>query len=197
MEKEVNYCSEQGIQDALFSYYSGSNYIYKSLNVFIYGWESDFWMMTKAGYAWEIEIKISRADFKLDAKKEKHRTMDYISRETAFVPNKFMYACPDGVIAPEEVPAYAGLIWVDSTGNVVIKKDAGYFHKCKYDYTKKLVDKFYYNYINYRGQLRWLKYDNKNKLIYLENRNRILTEQVASMSKVIAENNLDIIDDSP
>ena len=83
-------------------------------NVSMYGWEADLVCMTKAGYLHEIEIKVSRSDFKADFKKRKHL---YLSKQlnitTDRIPNYFWYACPWGLIMPEEVPAYAGLIWIN------------------------------------------------------------------------------------
>ena len=45
---------------------------YQLSNSFIYSEESDFFSVTGAGYAQEVEIKISRSDFKADFKKRKH-----------------------------------------------------------------------------------------------------------------------------
>lgn len=43
-------------------------------NLFVYHWESDYIAITKNGYVYEVEIKISRADFLNDFKhkEEKH-----------------------------------------------------------------------------------------------------------------------------
>lgn len=63
--------------------------------------------------------------------------------ESILCPNSFYYACPDGLIKPEEIPAYAGLIY----GDRIIKK-APYIHKGHQDLTKILLQKFYYLYLN-------------------------------------------------
>lgn len=66
--------TESVIQQALKWYFI--NYEYKLFNSFVYDWESDFFGVTKSGYAVEVEIKISRSDFKNDAKKiEKHHLL--------------------------------------------------------------------------------------------------------------------------
>jgi len=104
---------------------------YKLTNVFIYDWESDFFCVTKSGYTIEVEVKISRADFKADAQKtQKHFLMRNAEKELVtmpgsqlndhycyvhfvkpFAPNKFYYCCPEDMIKPEEVPGYAGLLY--------------------------------------------------------------------------------------
>lgn len=49
---------------------------YKLENTFVYEWESDCFSMSEAGYAYEVEVKISRSDFFNDFnKKEKHRLL--------------------------------------------------------------------------------------------------------------------------
>jgi len=45
---------------------------YQLSNNYIYREESDFFSITTSGYAQEIEIKVSRSDFKADFKKSKH-----------------------------------------------------------------------------------------------------------------------------
>lgn len=66
-------------------------------------------------------------------------------------PNKFYYAVPEGLIEPEEVPAYAGLIWVTNKGGLIEKKKAPYIHKDKYnDAELKLGEKFYYHMVDWK-----------------------------------------------
>ena len=66
-------------------------------------------------------------------------------------PNKFYYAVPEGLIQPEEVPAYAGLIWVTNTGGLIEVKKAPYLHKEKYnDAQLKLGEKFYYHMVDWK-----------------------------------------------
>lgn len=48
------------------------NHDYKLYNTYIYDWESDFFCVSKSGYAVEVEIKVSRGDFLRDFIKEKH-----------------------------------------------------------------------------------------------------------------------------
>ena len=67
------------------------------------------------------------------------------------MPNYFYYAVPTGMIEPDEVPPYAGLIYIDSEYHYVaqsfhIVKEAPCLHKTKYkDAELNLGEKFYYN----------------------------------------------------
>lgn len=54
-----------------------------------------------------IEIKVTRADFRRETE-EKRRAWRAIT-------HRFVYACPPGIIRPEEVPDGIGLWWVDVT----------------------------------------------------------------------------------
>ena len=66
-------------------------------------------------------------------------------------PNKFYYAVPEGLIEPEDVPEYAGLIWVTNKGGLIEKKKAPYIHKDKYnDAELKLGEKFYYHMVDWK-----------------------------------------------
>jgi len=163
------------------------------------------------GYCYEVEIKISRSDFKADFKKVKHNIHstnqngkkhylvkngeqrdfnpswelcrdypDLIESNTyesprhgvgvqlkmtvssrieirdfknKRLPNKFFYAVPKGLISKEEVPDYAGLLYIDENLKVSKVKDGKFIHKDKlpvekifnkvyYAYEKQLIEKF-------------------------------------------------------
>ena len=123
-------------------------------NVFVYSWESDVISITKAGYVHEFEVKLTRADFKKDSeKKNKHEVLrrgyrnhkssydTYKIRQGIFKgdgmsvyeprPNYFWYVCPDGLIAPADVPAYAGLIYLNGSYYNCFEKKAPLLHKDK------------------------------------------------------------------
>lgn len=74
---------------------------------FSFNHECDLLIMTKAGYLWEVEIKISRADLIRD-KQKRHCHIDYRGRI------KFLYfAIPDYLEKDiEHIPDYAGIIRV-------------------------------------------------------------------------------------
>lgn len=193
--------TEKLIQKALLrKFYSHK---YKFVNVFFFENESDFLSFLPNGYCYEVEIKISRSDFKADFKKQKHvihesngkkyytirgnevRTIEpdwdfcrnfpelviadeHISyrrwNETDIrlsftpycrvdfrefvndkLPNKFFYAVPVGLISKNEVPDYAGLLYVDENLNVTKVKDGRFIHRDLLN-EKRLFNKAYYAY---------------------------------------------------
>jgi len=86
-----------------------------------------------------------------DIKREFDRLGDISRRK---MPNYFYYAVPKGLIDVDEVPEYAGLIWIDD-GILCIKKKAPCLHKEKYtDSQLNLGEKFYYNWQNTKQVLR-------------------------------------------
>ena len=100
--------------------------------------EADVLMVTKAGMVYEYEIKTSRSDFKKDfSKVGKHRAYSNKNIKTSKwrdypkVPNHFYYVCVEGLIKPEEVPEYAGLIWVMSNKTLKLVKKAQKLHSYK------------------------------------------------------------------
>lgn len=60
------------------------------------------------------------------------------------IPNRFYYACPEGLIKVEDLPPYAGLMWISDKGAVSIKKQAPFLHKDKNIQEADLLDKYYW-----------------------------------------------------
>lgn len=216
------------IYDSLYRHFI--NYEYKLFNSYIYDWECDFFGMSKSGYFYEVEVKISRGDYFADFKKDKHELFtsffkkkthhiyktgwlghdkeriicefiqpkiefDYTGKpnrshhfrqynwqmanyrgKTGYLvndfggyriysekvrvmanatsirikaideikcPNCFYYACPEGMIKENELPEYAGLLFIDVLGNVRLFKKAPYLHKQKPNMSGLLLKKFY------------------------------------------------------
>lgn len=113
-------------------------------NIFLGRYEADILEITKSGYAYEYEVKISRSDFKADAKKSsgwiepkeanfekkvlyKHDLLKEGSRVS-----RFFFIVPKGLVSPEDVPDFAGLIYADAV-------DCGFYSREKGHYTKKRV----------------------------------------------------------
>lgn len=71
--------------------------------------------------------------------------IEFCSHNNTLIPNKFFYVVPAGLIKPNEVPDYAGLIYVDEFGNCTKIKDGKFLHKDKLD-VKKVFKKCYYAY---------------------------------------------------
>lgn len=64
--------TEKNILDVVRRNFDGHKY--QLSNVYVFDWECDYFGMTDSKYIYEIEIKISRADFKADKEKvNKHR----------------------------------------------------------------------------------------------------------------------------
>lgn len=88
-------------------------------------WECDVYAITMSGYGIEVEVKVSRSDFFADRKKRfKHRILsgNGIASANTAVPRRFYYAVPYGLVTPDEVPVYAGLLYVDGTLVKIIKE---------------------------------------------------------------------------
>lgn len=100
--------------------------------------ECDVISVSKSDYIYEYEIKISRSDFKKDFIKEKHNHIlnekfTYIRKgEQLFrVTNYFNYIVPKDLISIDEVPEYAGLIYINDDFTFDIIKKPRLLHKTK------------------------------------------------------------------
>ncbi len=155
--------NEQQIIDILESHRGSARYHIRNAYVFAPDWESDFLKITQTGYSDEYEVKISVADFLRDLKKRRHEifmTGGYIKQTTynraeerwntafqsmTFTPNRFWYAVPAGLLAPENVPAYAGLIYMTLNKSPLIIKQAPLRHRIKQEYERRLCMKYFMN----------------------------------------------------
>lgn len=154
----------------LHGYYrDNSQYVIANSYVFNHDWESDVFVLNKAGYSYEFEVKVSRADFKNDLKKVRKHEMLSAGKSEKFSgimrPNRFYYTVPTGLIKPDEVPEYAGLYYMTKYSFEEIKK-APLLHKEKFNFNDILCPKFYHH--NYG-----LKYDN----LRLVEENKFLRER--------------------
>jgi hypothetical protein len=95
--------------------------------------EADVLSLTNNFFVYEYEIKISRSDFFADFKKHfKHSILkreDWIvgTRYENKIANYFFYVVPENLIALNEVPHYAGLIYI-SDGKTKTIKEAPRLH---------------------------------------------------------------------
>jgi gamma-glutamyl:cysteine ligase YbdK (ATP-grasp superfamily) len=94
-------------------------------------------------------------------------------------PNKFFYACPEGMIKKEELPPYAGLIYVPEDGGARIVKAAAFIHKEKHvkHYLSTLTDKFYWQFLNMRTEFKWIQEQHK-EFQEIRDKNYTLTEAI-------------------
>jgi len=182
--------TEEYIQDVLNRFFAISTPKYIMENLYVFRWESDKLIETRSGLIYEFEVKVSRSDFFNDFnKKDKHFVLegktgtvpsyDDVKARYWFVnddnyrtdkykrPNYFYYAVPEGLVKEEEVPDYAGLIYIlpedqdrkaDGSwcgeGFYVVKK-APKLHDTKYtDDELALGEKFYYNMLSWKDKYR-------------------------------------------
>ena len=127
-------------------------------------WECDLLAVTRAGYTSEYEIKISRADFKVDSKKMtrsyrgsdkyKHQALSRLDEPS---PNYFWYVMPIDLVPLPDIPEWAGVMWArwQSTRiRILTVRQAPRLWKTKPDQQKlrnKMLKSFYHRY----WQLYW------------------------------------------
>lgn len=150
--------TEQLLQQHLRGWKSNPKYIVE--NLYVFDCESDMLIKTRSGYWYEVECKISLADFKNDFthKRQKHELLK-MGDEKHRRPNYFYYCVPwylSEKVLPL-LPDYAGLIVLTENGRLNEVKRSPCLHKQKYTNEElKLCDKFYYAYRNWKEALEKL-----------------------------------------
>jgi len=111
--------------------------------------ECDVISISKSNYIYEYEVKISKSDFKADFKKEKHKLMlegigvkerlikenNNMVRDIWYLtPNYFYFVVPENLIPIEDIPQYAGLIYMNEKQEFETIKKAPLIHKEKATY---------------------------------------------------------------
>ncbi len=108
---------------------------------------------------------LSKEGFQVKDPAEKYgwKWVYYESTRVSFVnpqeltPNKFYFACPEGMVKPEEVPSYAGLIYLpheySTSAPCYEAKKAPFMHKHRKDFTGDLMGKYYYRVLDARREL--------------------------------------------
>ena len=114
--------NEAMIQKALYQYREQNGHKISIPNVYCAWGEVDFLSISRSGYCYEHEIKVSTSDFRADKKKKrKHGNISALHSKSRSLPaihgpNYFIYVAPEGVIPINELPEYAGLmIWRPSS----------------------------------------------------------------------------------
>jgi hypothetical protein len=139
-------------------------------SVGVAGWEADLLVLQPSGWLWEIEIKVSVADFRreLRSKLGKHKalTTGFTPRKYGIGPRsvirKFFFALPIAVFekVKEEIPNWAGVIVIDAErvdnwGRVkpYIAKQAKLLNaeKAPADTRSKMIEAVYYQYWKLKG----------------------------------------------
>jgi len=194
------------IQNALDKYYAtGARYIVPNVYFFGAGYcETDLLVVKEPnGFIYDIEVKISRQDFKADFNKsDKHQILEHGTRSYQYPtyerqdgqtqmfeagtprpvsgrPNRFFFAVPELLISRSEVPAYAGLLYVSESGKVTKVKEAPVLHKNVIPVETVLCRKFYFSF----RELRDYKENSgvntlKNKINRLDRENNELQSRL-------------------
>lgn len=82
-------------------------------NAYLGFWEMDVAVVTPSGYLWEVEVKLTKSDWKADLKKEKWEHFEMMLGPETKVPSRFYYCVPPELVAggiPEWVPEKAGVL---------------------------------------------------------------------------------------
>ena len=115
--------------------------------------ECDMWSLTKSGYYQEHEIKISKADYKKDAKKIKKHKMLEGKHENA--PRQFWYVFPKMLVDEKEIPDYAGLkLWDGFNFEVIINAPFISTKKADDKIIKQAEKCFYWRFWNLRNKFQ-------------------------------------------
>lgn len=104
--------TEAEIQNALWRECGSKRHRLIVPNVTLFGWESDLVSVTVKDMLCEYEIKCSRADFRKDLKKIRHRILEErLVNECERGPAYLFYVMPRDLVSVSEIPKYAGLIY--------------------------------------------------------------------------------------
>lgn len=101
--------------------------------------ECDVISISKSNYIYEYEVKISRSDYKKDFIKEKHSlilnekyTMTSYKGDLIYLlPNYFSFVTFKDLIRIDEIPDYAGLIYINEDSKFEVVKKPSLLHKIK------------------------------------------------------------------
>lgn len=142
---QLNGIDVEGIQKALFN--KLQHHVYCP-NLYLFDFESDFISVQKSLYVNEFEIKLSRTDFRADAKKSvyskriRSRWNKYEMLLQGKGANRFYYVFPKGMMAGDEVPEWAGYYEADiycGSVFVVLKRKAKLLHHNKINFESLLA----------------------------------------------------------
>lgn len=131
--KQVEYVLIKNLADRAFPIYL-KNYQNRGFS------EADIFGISGAGMMYEFEIKVSRSDFLADFKNKEYKHRQLSERRAIYkhdvwkrgkrtgdtydlitIPNRFYYACHEGLIKIEEVPEYAGLVYINKNEYIEAK----------------------------------------------------------------------------
>lgn len=108
--------NERDIQCALYQRHRGGSCVILPNYTPLHWYECDLFVVTGTGFSIEYEIKLSAADFRADWNKGgKHERL--AGRHLGlFCPTRFFFAMPEGLVPEQDVPTYAGLMFLRRVG---------------------------------------------------------------------------------
>ena len=116
---------ENHIASAVKEIFKTADFVIPNVSWAFIEWEADLFVITKAGRINEVEIKVSIADFRADAKKDKWIKPSINKRFNETI-NCFYYAMPIEIYdkVKNEIPDFAGVITYNHENKVasIIKK---------------------------------------------------------------------------
>jgi hypothetical protein len=129
--------------------------------------ECDLLTVMRSGLACEYEIKISRKDYRQEARKGRVELFerrlaglttfrDHFGREVPLLtPNFFSYVVPSGLISADEVPGFAGLIYADEDCRCfdIVKKPERIHGEIITDLRTQLGQRLMFRYWNLQGRV--------------------------------------------
>mgnify|MGYP006278529629 CR=1 FL=1 len=91
--------------------------------------KADLLSVTKARLVHEFEIKCSVGDFRreFEEKDTKHDRLDRADNRLMSLPNYFWFVSPEDLLDLDEIPSYAGLLYVTEDG-CSVEKEAPRIH---------------------------------------------------------------------
>lgn len=161
----------------LMSYVSGHAYDVIIPNYFFGWYEMDLFRLTKSGVLYEYEIKISRADFFNDFKKDEGKKHKQIAQKQGKA-NRFYFVVPENLIKPDECPDYAGLLYYKN-GHFSNIKGSKMIHKGKpsENIYQQLCISLSFREKHFRGLTRFYKQRLKDAEKHIENMRTHLPEK--------------------
>jgi hypothetical protein len=111
--------------------------------------DADVFGINNNGYVYEYEVKVSRSDFKAEFRHKEYKHNNLKNRDCIkvydkwikgkrtddkysliHIPNRYYFACSEGLIKLDEIPEYAGLIYIKD-GEITEIKNAPLLHRNK------------------------------------------------------------------
>lgn len=154
---------------ALALYWKFPQAKYLMENVYHFNLESDFLSVSKTGYITEIEIKLSRSDFRSDFKKtlslswrDRRLKSEALLKHDEIAAGRygglkhFYFCCPEGMVSVDEIPDHAGLIEIrpdHRRPRALIEKKAPQLpnaEKISEERELELVKKYMYKYLAHK-----------------------------------------------